>query len=203
VDEDIFVGAIHESPLPPPQDSLTEDALPIHNYGDLMRIGLLADTHIPEAREALPVEVINAFQGVDLILHAGDIYILSVLDDLECIAPVLAASGDDDYGVTLADKRVKRIHMMELEGQTLWLGHERYFLQSHLMQNKSRQEQGDRGNPNIVVFGHEHRPTTEHIGDILYVNPGSPTYLDYRRGLGTVGILTIGSGRADVRILSL
>lgn len=183
--------------------SLTEHPLPIHNYGNLMRIGLLADTHIPEAREALPMEVIDAFRGVDLILHAGDIYILSVLDDLECIAPVLAASGDDDYGVTLADKRVKRIHVMELEGKTLWLGHERYFLQSHLMQNKNRQEQDDHGNPHIIVFGHEHRPVMEHVGDILYVNPGSPTYLDYRRGLGTVGILTIGSGRADVSILSL
>jgi len=158
-----------------------------------MRIGLLADTHIPEAREALPVEVIDAFRGVDLILHAGDIYILSVLDDLECIAPVLAASGDDDYGVTVADKRVKRIHVLELEGKTVWLGHERHHLRMQSLHE----------NPDIIIFGHEHRPAVERCGDTLYVNPGSPTYLDYQRGLGTVGILTIESGRADVRILSL
>jgi len=47
-----------------------------------MRIGLLSDTHIPEARSGLPPEVKKAFEGVDLILHAGDIYSLSVLDEL-------------------------------------------------------------------------------------------------------------------------
>jgi hypothetical protein len=38
-----------------------------------MRIGLIADTHLPSSiREPWP-EVVSAFRGVDLILHAGDI----------------------------------------------------------------------------------------------------------------------------------
>ncbi len=56
-----------------------------------MLIGLISDTHIPWAVKELPPEVGEAFRGVDLILHAGDIYSHAVLDELERIAPVLAA----------------------------------------------------------------------------------------------------------------
>ncbi len=54
-------------------------------YSAIMIIGLLSDTHIPEAEKELPPELMEAFRGVDLILHAGDIYIPSVLDNLEYI----------------------------------------------------------------------------------------------------------------------
>ncbi len=78
-----------------------------------MLIGLIADTHIPEVAKELSRELIEALKGVDLILHAGDIYVPSVLDVLESIAPVLAASGDDDYGALLEDKRVKKKHILK------------------------------------------------------------------------------------------
>ena len=71
----------------------------------------------------MPAEIAKAFGGVDLILHAGDIYIPSVLDELERIAPVLASGGDDDSGDTLADGRVDWKHVLKLEGRTLWLVH--------------------------------------------------------------------------------
>ena len=167
-----------------------------------MRIGLLSDTHIPEAEKELPSEVLEAFQGVDLILHAGDIYIPSVLDDLERVAPVLAARGDDDYGSTLTDERVKEKHILELEGKTLWLVHQRpYYLMSPWWQN--RVSSGQDNVPDIIVFGHEHRTDVRYIDDVLFVNPGSPTFLHYLRGLGTVGFLDINSGGADASILRL
>jgi len=73
-----------------------------------MRIGLLSDTHIPEVTRVLPHEVTQAFHDVDLILHAGDIYDPTVLDELERIAPILASEGDDDYWrETKDDRRVK------------------------------------------------------------------------------------------------
>ena len=174
-----------------------------------MRVGLLADTHIPEAEEALPPEVIKAIRGVDLILHAGDIYIPSVLDELERIAPVLAARGDDDFGATLRDERVKEKHILELEGQTLWLIHERPYTPmspswlSSWWQSKTSPEQNKYGKPDIVVFGHEHRTVVQHVDGVLFVSPGSPTFLNYLHGLGTIGILDINSGEVDVRILRL
>ena len=61
-----------------------------------MLIGLLSDTHIAFADQPLPTQVKEAFQGVDLILHLGDVWIPAILDELEEVAPVLAARGDDD-----------------------------------------------------------------------------------------------------------
>ena len=55
-----------------------------------MRIGVISDTHTPGAAKEPPSEIVQAFEGVDLILHAGDIYIASCLDWLERIAPVMA-----------------------------------------------------------------------------------------------------------------
>ena len=159
-----------------------------------MRIGLLSDTHIPEAAEVLPPELMEAFRGVDLILHAGDIYTLSVLDDLERIAPVLAASGDDDYEGALMDERVKGRHILELEGLTLFLIHERvYSPWVPWWPSSMSSGQDKRDSPDIVVFGHEHRTVVQRLNNILFVNPGSPTFLHYRRGLGTVAILDIDS----------
>lgn len=167
-----------------------------------MRIGLLSDTHMPEVEKELPPELIEALQGVDLILHAGDIYIPSVLDELERIAPVLAARGDDDYGGTLTDERVKEKQVLELEGKTLWLMHQRpYYLLSQWWQGKLAS--GEDSNPDIVVFGHEHRTDVQQIDGILFVNPGSPTFLNYLRGLGSIGILDINSGGADAQIVRL
>jgi len=163
-----------------------------------MRIGLLSDTHIPFAEKTLPLEVMKTFHGVDLIMHCGDIYLHSVLGDLEKIAPVLVAKGDDDDEEdVLADERVKEKHILKLEGLKLWLvHHKRYPSPSHPWEDQS-------AIPDIVVFGHEHRTIVQRTNGILFVNPGSPTFLHYCRGLGTVGILEINSGEADVQILRL
>ena len=55
-----------------------------------MKIGLVSDTHLPNIGHALPDQLLSAFDGVDLILHAGDVYSPECLDWLERIAPILA-----------------------------------------------------------------------------------------------------------------
>jgi putative phosphoesterase len=169
-----------------------------------VRIGLISDTHIPWERKELPTEVMDAFQGVDLILHAGDIYAQSVLDDLERIAPVLAAFGDDDY--PRSDPRLQHKHVLEFEGLKLWLVHERpYTLRFPLSHHKNGDgnEEEKFSKPDIIVFGHEHQTVVEHSDSVLYINSGSPTFLNYQRGLGTVGILELEEGKADVQIIQL
>ena len=163
-----------------------------------MRIGLITDTHIPQAAQELPPQVAGAFQGVDLILHAGDVYDTFILDDLERIAPVLAASGDDDPLSTLKDERVKLKHVLKLEGHTLWLVHERPYAFTFAQQQK----EGD-ALPNIVVFGHSHAAQVQRHNEVLFVGSGSPTFLNYMRGLGTVGILNINSKEAEASIVQL
>lgn len=163
-----------------------------------MRIGLIADTHIREAVQGLPAHIAEAFRGVDLILHGGDIYIPDVLDELERIAPVLAASGDDDYGTILHDKRVKPEHTLRLEDKTLWLVHECPQYHSAKLRRKEAVEPAGHV-PDIVVFGHTHYSVVERHNGTLYVNPGSPT--DCRQGLGTVAILSIASGEVQASVL--
>lgn len=169
-----------------------------------MRIGLISDTHVPQVEKQIPEIIAEVFQDVDLILHAGDIYMPAVLDDLERIAPVLAARGDDDieFEDTVADKRVKAAHILELEGQMLYLVHHQPFnLTDIVAETDVSSEQ--HSIPDIVVFGHAHYPMVSRGDKTLYINPGSPTFVHYRRGLGCVGILDIDSDGTDARILDL
>ena len=169
-----------------------------------MRIGLLSDTHVPQAASKLPVEVERAFDGVELILHAGDIFDSSALDQLERIAPVLAARGDGDNGLVLTDSRVKWKHILRLHGQTIWLIHEVLYPYPVALWKTGRTLAGGvKDTPDVVVFGHDHCTIMERHGGILLVNPGSPTFLNYRTGLGTVGLLEVNSGESQAQIVAL
>jgi len=55
-----------------------------------MLIGLISDTHIPDRARELPEKVIEAFENVELIIHAGDLTSPKVIEELENIAPVMA-----------------------------------------------------------------------------------------------------------------
>lgn len=168
-----------------------------------MLIGLISDTHIrvPGYRNNLgqlcaseyPPEITKAFQGVDLILHAGDVYCLPILDELERIAPVLVSEGDDDPFEIMNDKRAKWRQVINLDGVTIWLAH----------QQELWYWDADEKPPNVIVFGHSHSVTLEDEGGILRVNPGSAMFPGYKRELGTVGLLTIDSGKATAQIVSL
>ena len=59
-----------------------------------MKIGVISDTH-----NLVRPEVFNAFDGVDLIAHAGDIGDQDVLIELETLAPVKAVLGNNDWGL--------------------------------------------------------------------------------------------------------
>lgn len=164
-----------------------------------MRIGLISDTHVPDAVEAIPPEVAQVFEGVDLILHAGDIYAASVLDDLEQIAPVIAARGDDDYA--LDDQRVADIQRLTLEGVDVYLIHSSQYWARDLIVHPG--EHGLDAAPDVVVFGHTHRDHVQRVGRSLLVNPGSATLPQYQMRLGTVALLDIEGGQARARIVEL
>ena len=161
-----------------------------------MRIGLISDTHVPQAASSMPPAVAEVFRGVDLILHAGDIYRLSVLDELERIAPVKAALGDDDPADLLEDDRVEMKHELDLEGHRVWLVHGRPWVYSMTALQKEHA-------PDIIVHGHTHDTEIREREGVLYVGSGSPTFLMYSRGPGTVGILEIKPGGVEASIVHL
>ena|SRR5438874_1693194 len=165
-----------------------------------MRIGLLSDTHLPGERRTLWDEVRTAFQGVDLILHAGDIVHPMVLDWLEEIAPVAAAQGNNDFG--WRDARMAPIQIMDLHGWRLAMVHDMepedrpldYLRKTYL-----KNERAD-----IIVTGHTHFERLDYREGVLQVNPGSPTLPHlYSTRLGTVGLLDVASGKVEARIVRL
>ena len=133
-----------------------------------MKIGVLSDTHVPVAAPVLPLAVFDLFAGVDLILHAGDIVDLSVLDELSALAPVEAVAGNvDDHEVQV---RLPSKKVLSLGKFTIGLIHGKYRLD--VQQEMIRREFGG---VDCIVYGHSHRPFWGRVGDVLMLNPGSPT----------------------------
>jgi len=123
-----------------------------------MKIGVISDTH-----GFLDPKIPKLFEGVDHILHGGDVGSPVVLLELENIAPVTAVLGNVDTGMTL-----KLTEVVELGG--------RKFLLHHIVEPRSLGDQLTetmaRARPDVVVFGHTHKPFSETIDNVLFLNPG-------------------------------
>ncbi len=169
-----------------------------------MLIGLVADTHIPRDAKRLPPHIKEAFKCVDLILHAGDIYIPDVLDELATIAPVLAARGNGDCDFP-EDQRLKDCHIIDADGFRIGLVHatiltERSRRHIHI-DGVLKREFG--GHVDVIVFGDTHAALIEKYEGVLLINPGSPTLPGGRFKLGTVALLETNNGEIKARIVQL
>ncbi len=153
----------------------------------MIRIGLISDTHIPSAGKQLPDLVAELLWGVDLIIHAGDITVPSVLDWLEGIAPVVAAQGNEDTG--LMDRRIAPSLIMQTRWGRIAAVHDLCYADMPVRESLAR---FFRSPVDVVVHGHTHEPMVERVGSVLVVNPGSASFPNNRRDLpGSLGILTL------------
>ena len=169
-----------------------------------MLIGLISDTHIPYDAEKLPEKLGQIFRGVDLILHGGDIYKTSVLDELSTIAPVLAARGDDDAGSTIQDKRVKEEHIFTVEGQVIWLIHIYRYNDWSTYEIKGKEFwHRSEPPPDVLVYGHTHIAAMAQSGPVFKITPGSATFPNYQHEPGTVGLLSIKTDKVKGQIIQL
>ncbi|MGV3773386.1 MAG: metallophosphoesterase family protein [Verrucomicrobiales bacterium] len=126
--------------------------------GAVFKIGVLSDTH-----GELEPRIQELFTGVNHIVHAGDIGLPWLILKLEEIAPVTAILGNNDEGLNF-----KETEMIELAS--------RKFLIHHIVDlqkpNSRIAKKIIRDNPDVVVFGHSHKPFCETVGQTLYLNPG-------------------------------
>ena len=145
-----------------------------------MIIGVLSDTHM-RLPEEIPQKVIKAFSTVDLIIHAGDIVTLEVLEGLRRLGEVKAVCGNmdsDELGIMLPERELvvvggKRIGITHGSGGPWGI------------ENRVREMFDE---VDVIIYGHTHNVKNEVMGDILFFNPG--------RGKNSFGILTIGE---DIR----
>lgn len=147
-----------------------------------MRLGLISDTH-----GLLRPEVFEVFQGVDRILHAGDIGDLDLLATLEALAPVTAVWGNTDG----LDLRAKCPEVVEarIEGFDFLLIH------GHQLGSPTP-EALNRAYPSaeVIIFGHTHKPLLTIVDQVVTVmNPGGAG--PFRFGLpASVGIMELEPG---------
>ncbi len=136
-----------------------------------MLIGILADSHLDSEEvkqkkgdyQHLLKKLKYVFEGVDHIIHAGDICCREFLEDLENIAPVSAVRGNMDEFTNL--KSIPKILSLEFEQIRIGVAHKLediiYFEDEKI---------------NIFVFGHTHIPLVKtNEKDVLLINPGSLT----------------------------
>src|SRR5579859_4930181 len=76
------------------------------------KVGVISDTHIPHFKR-LPEAIWQYFAGVELIIHAGDLSMLSVLSELETIAPVVAVQGNIEEDEVVRKLPIKREIVVE------------------------------------------------------------------------------------------
>lgn len=133
-----------------------------------MKVGVISDTHVPAIVPSLPPRVFDIFRGVDLILHAGDIVELSVLDELSAIAPVEAVAGNMD-GIEVQG-RLPAKKVISIGKYTVGLIHGKYKIAIQREMIMKEFEHVD-----LIVYGHSHMPFWGKVNDIYFLNPGSPT----------------------------
>jgi putative phosphoesterase len=145
------------------------------------QIGIISDTHIPKRWDRIPDAVPEFFRDVDLILHAGDVGELRVLDELGEIAPTIAVHGNDETDE--AQQSLPYQQTLALSGVRILLCHSHIpDREQELASRKDdswaakltrRSKQAQAVGAQIYVFGHLHVPmATEHDGVIL-LNPGA------------------------------
>lgn len=173
------------------------------------RLGLVADTH-DELVDwgAVQHRIAAAFDGVDGILHCGDLTSPAALEALRKVAPVLAVrspADPDEAPPELVDG--PRL----IEAGELAIG---------LVNALDRPPVGARVDPvlefpelppdrvglelfgrpvQVVVFGGSHLPCLASAGGVLFLNPGSPSLAKTL----TVGLLEVHGTVAVPRILRL
>ena len=129
--------------------------------------------------------MLEIFQNVDYIIHAGDLVELAVVDELETIAPVLAVHGNmDGMEITGALPRLNSLKVFD------WKIGVMHDPDINFGFNKMRELVKEHGF-NVFVYGHTHVADIKWEGKTLYINPGSATVPASPLGKPSVGMLKI------------
>lgn len=167
-----------------------------------MRIGLIADTHLPSlvrSLDELGPQIADVLRGVDLILHAGDVTAPSVIDWCSQFGPVFIAEGNNDL---FDDARMARKQLLDIHGWRIGMAHELRPESRPIHQILRSSLDGER--VDILIGGDTHVERLEFREDVLLVNPGSPIlphHLSTR--LGTLGVLEVSPTKVRGEIVVL
>ena len=165
-----------------------------HRRAVNLRVALLADTHVPNRARDLPATAWQSVAASDAVIHAGDVVEAQLLERLAARAPLHVVRGNNDGRLVHLPHRLD----LELGGVRIGVIHD-----SGASEGRRRRLRRAFPDARVVVYGHSHVPCVEDDGELLLVNPGSPT--DRRRmPTFTMGELIVGEGAVlTARIVDL
>lgn len=145
-------------------------------------LGIVSDTHLSDRCLALPAALAEVFEGVDLVLHAGDVGALTVIDELSRIAPVVAVHGNDEL-LPETQQHLPPGQVLAVAGARILLVHGHHPDKDTEM--AARRE--DRWEPmirqwagraaacgaRVIVHGHTHIACAVEVDGRLVLNPGA------------------------------
>jgi putative phosphoesterase len=161
-----------------------------------MRVAIISDTHIRDARRRLPDACVARLKAADAILHAGDFVELAVLEELQALDPPVHGVRGNVDSVEL-QMRLPLARIVQLGGARIAMVHDAGPRAGRLARLRTRFPDAD-----AVIFGHSHLPLHEERDGFQIFNPGSPT--ERRRApRHTMGALTIVDGKCSFDLIEL
>ena len=145
-----------------------------------MRVGVISDTH-----GYMDPRALDQLQGLDHILHAGDIGDERIIAELECAAAVTKVRGNVDRDGPTSLYPLEQI--FELVGQRFFLTHE---LKPPKGDTDPALDRYLQLGINVVVYGHSHIAYQQEWGNILFFNPGAAGKRRFKV-LPSVGVLDL------------
>jgi putative phosphoesterase len=169
-----------------------------------LRIGVIADTHVPDRINGLHPGVIPTFlkEDVHYIFHAGDICDSQIESELSSVAPVRAVLGNRDW---LFGRNLPRVYRFEVEGMQgalthgqgsfldYWWDKVKYLLKGYQFHRYQKVMRRMEPQAKLIVFGHTHRAENVKINNCWFFNPGCASSARFRLG-PSIGVMTFRKG---------
>ena len=130
------------------------ETIATHEFDSIECLAIVSDTH-----GLLRDSVTDALQGVDLIIHAGDVGSGGLIERLEAIAPVIVVRGNVDNELVY----LPLVEVVSVNGRLIYVLHDLSLLDVDPVAAGFA----------MVVSGHSHQPRINRQRGVLYVNPGS------------------------------
>jgi putative phosphoesterase len=157
----------------------------IEARGDAHVLGVISDTH-----GLLRPEAVKALEGVQMIIHAGDVGTPEVLGALQVIAPVVAVRGNNDKGAWA--------HALP-ETEVVEVGDVAFYV---LHDVKTLDLDPVAAGFQAVISGHSHRPAMAKRQGVLYLNPGSAGPRRFKLPVSVARLIIRGSS-FDAQLIEL
>ena len=161
-----------------------------------MELAIISDTHMPRGPRHLPAACVRRLRAADLIVHAGDLSTLEVLQELRGLGEVVAVHGNVDAADVRASLPATAV--VAVGSRRVAVIHDAGPARGRLDRLRRRFPEAD-----AVVFGHSHIPLLERADDgFQIVNPGSPT--ERRRApRHTMAVASLAAGELSFQLIEL